>query len=47
MDHRLSMAFYIIGLTVGNILIEDASVYNISFPNFPEIMQKLTTGNEP
>jgi 3-phosphoshikimate 1-carboxyvinyltransferase len=47
MDHRLAMAFYIIGLKVGNIIIEDASVYNISFPNFPEIMQKLTTGNEP
>ncbi len=46
MDHRLAMAFYIIGLKVGNIKIEDASVYNISFPNFPEIMQKLTTGNE-
>ena len=43
MDHRLAMAFYIIGLKVGNIIIEDASVYNISFPNFPEIMQKLTT----
>jgi 3-phosphoshikimate 1-carboxyvinyltransferase len=46
MDHRLAMAFYIIGLKVGNIIIEDASVYNISFPNFPKIMQKLTTGNE-
>ncbi len=46
MDHRLAMAFYIIGLKVGNIKIEDASVYNISFPNFPEIMKKLTTGNE-
>jgi 3-phosphoshikimate 1-carboxyvinyltransferase len=46
MDHRLAMAFYIIGLKVGNIIIEDASVYNISFPNFPEIIQKLTSGNE-
>ena len=46
MDHRLAMAFYIIGLKVGNIKIEDASVYNISFPYFPEIMKKLTTGNE-
>ena len=46
MDHRLAMAFYIIGLKVGNITIEDGSVYNVSFPNFPNIMKKLTTGNE-
>jgi 3-phosphoshikimate 1-carboxyvinyltransferase len=45
MDHRLAMAFYIIGLKVGNIKIEDASVYNVSFPDFPNIMKKLTTGN--
>jgi 3-phosphoshikimate 1-carboxyvinyltransferase len=45
MDHRLAMAFYIIGLKVGNIIIEDASVYNVSFPDFPSIMKKLTTGN--
>jgi 3-phosphoshikimate 1-carboxyvinyltransferase len=44
MDHRLAMAFYIIGLKVGGISIEDASVYNVSFPDFPEIMKKLTTG---
>ena len=45
MDHRLAMAFYIIGMKVGNITIEDASVYNVSFPDFPNIMKKLTTGN--
>jgi 3-phosphoshikimate 1-carboxyvinyltransferase len=45
MDHRLAMEFYIIGLKVGNIKIEDASVYNVSFPDFPNIMKKLTTGN--
>jgi 3-phosphoshikimate 1-carboxyvinyltransferase len=45
MDHRLAMAFYIIGLKVGDIKIEDASVYNVSFPDFPEIMKKLTAGN--
>ena len=45
MDHRLAMAFYIIGLKTGNIKIEDASVYNVSFPDFPNIMNKLTTGN--
>jgi len=43
MDHRLAMAFYIIGLKVGNIIIENPSVYNISFPDFPLIIQKLTT----
>jgi 3-phosphoshikimate 1-carboxyvinyltransferase len=45
MDHRLAMAFYIIGLKVGNIVIEDASVYNVSFPEFPSIMKNLTAGN--
>ena len=45
MDHRLAMSFYIIGLKVGNIQIEDASVYNVSFPNFTEIIKKLTAGN--
>jgi 3-phosphoshikimate 1-carboxyvinyltransferase len=45
MDHRLAMAFYIIGLKVGNIVIEDASVYNVSFPEFPRIMKNLTAGN--
>jgi 3-phosphoshikimate 1-carboxyvinyltransferase len=44
MDHRLAMAFYIIGLKVGNIVIEDASVYNVSFPEFPSIMNNLTAG---
>jgi 3-phosphoshikimate 1-carboxyvinyltransferase len=44
MDHRLAMAFYIIGLKVGGVSIEDASVYNVSFPDFPEIMNKLTAG---
>ena len=44
MDHRLAMAFYIIGLKVGNVVIEDASVYNVSFPDFPEIIEKLTAG---
>ncbi|WP_048190898.1 3-phosphoshikimate 1-carboxyvinyltransferase [Methanobacterium sp. SMA-27] len=44
MDHRLAMAFYIIGLKVGNVVIEDASVYNVSFPDFPEIIEKLIAG---
>ena len=45
MDHRLAMAFYIIGLKVGNVKIEDASVYQVSFPDFTEIMKNLTAGN--
>lgn len=45
MDHRLAMAFYIIGLKVGKLRIEDASVYKVSFPDFPEIMKNLTAGN--
>ncbi|AEG18322.1 3-phosphoshikimate 1-carboxyvinyltransferase [Methanobacterium paludis] len=41
MDHRLVMALYIIGLKVGNVTIKNASVYDVSFPKFPEIMKKL------
>lgn len=41
MDHRLVMALYVIGLKVGGVRIKNASVYNVSFPNFPEIMKKL------
>ena len=44
MDHRLAMAFYIVGLKVGGICIKDASVYKVSFPDFPDIMKKLTAG---
>ncbi len=46
MDHRLSMAFYVIGMKVGGICIKDASVYNVSFPDFPDIMKNLTAGFE-
>jgi len=41
MDHRLVMALSIVGLKVGNLKIEDASCYEISFPNFPQVMNKL------
>ena len=41
MDHRLVMALYIIGLKVGDVTIKNASVYDVSFPKFPEIMKKL------
>lgn len=44
MDHRLAMAFYTVGLKVGGICIKDASVYKVSFPDFPDIMKKLTAG---
>lgn len=40
-DHRLVMALSLVGLKVGGVKIEDASVYNVSFPDFPEAMKKL------
>ncbi len=40
-DHRLVMALSLVGLKVGNVRIENASVYDVSFPNFPEAMKKL------
>ena len=40
-DHRLVMALYLIGLKVGKVKIKNASVYDVSFPNFPQIMDKL------
>ena len=41
MDHRLVMALSIVGLKVGNLKIKDASCYEVSFPNFTQIMNKL------
>ena len=41
-DHRMVMALYLIGLKVGNIKIRNASVYDVSFPNFPEVMDTIT-----
>lgn len=41
-DHRMVMALYLIGLKVGGVKIENASVYDVSFPNFIEVMEKLT-----
>ncbi|MGB9937133.1 MAG: 3-phosphoshikimate 1-carboxyvinyltransferase [Methanobacterium sp.] len=40
-DHRLVMALSLVGLKVGNVKIENASVYDVSFPNFPEGMKEL------
>ncbi|MBM4241129.1 MAG: 3-phosphoshikimate 1-carboxyvinyltransferase [Euryarchaeota archaeon] len=41
MDHRLVMALSIIGLKVGNLKIKNASVFEVSFPNFLGVMKKL------
>lgn len=40
-DHRLVMALSLVGLKVGNVKIENASVYDVSFPNFPDGMKEL------
>lgn len=40
-DHRLVMALSLVGLKVGGVKIENASVYDVSFPNFPEAMKAL------
>ncbi|WP_455646114.1 3-phosphoshikimate 1-carboxyvinyltransferase [Methanosphaera sp.] len=42
MDHRMVMAFYVLGLKIGHITIKDAACYDISFPNFLEVMNKIT-----
>lgn len=41
-DHRMAMALYLIGLNVGGVKIENASVYDVSFPDFVEVMESLT-----
>ena len=35
------MALSLVGLKVGGVKIENASVYNVSFPDFPDAMKKL------
>ena len=40
-DHRLVMALSLVGFKTGDVQIENASVYDISFPNFPEAMKRL------
>lgn len=40
-DHRLVMALTLVGLVTGGIHIQNASVHKVSFPNFPQVMQKL------
>jgi 3-phosphoshikimate 1-carboxyvinyltransferase len=40
-DHRLVMALSLVGLKVGGVQIKNASVYDVSFPNFPDAMKGL------
>ncbi|MCD7781439.1 MAG: 3-phosphoshikimate 1-carboxyvinyltransferase [Methanosphaera sp.] len=42
LDHRMVMAFYVLGLKIGNIKIKDAACYDISFPNFIEVMDSIS-----
>lgn len=42
LDHRMVMAFYVLGLKIGNIQIKDASCYDISFPNFLDVMNTIS-----
>lgn len=42
LDHRMVMAFYVLGLKIGNITIKDAACYDISFPNFLEVMHNIS-----
>lgn len=42
MDHRMVMAFYVLGLKIGDVKIKDASCYDVSFPNFLELMDEIT-----
>ncbi|RAP53519.1 MAG: 3-phosphoshikimate 1-carboxyvinyltransferase [Methanosphaera sp. rholeuAM270] len=41
MDHRMVMAFYVLGLKIGNISIKDASCYDVSFPDFLDVMNNI------
>jgi 3-phosphoshikimate 1-carboxyvinyltransferase len=45
-DHRLVMALYLVGLKSGNVKIQNASVYDVSFPNFIEVMENLVAGGK-
>ena len=40
-DHRLVMALSLVGLKAGNVRIKNASVYDVSYPDFPEVMKEL------
>lgn len=40
-DHRLFMAFFIVGMYVGNCLVTDPESVDVSYPNFVEEMTKV------
>ncbi|MCC7551285.1 MAG: 3-phosphoshikimate 1-carboxyvinyltransferase [Methanobacterium sp.] len=40
-DHRLVMALTLVGLVTGGVHIQNASAYQVSFPNFPQVMEGL------
>lgn len=42
LDHRMVMAFYILGLKTGDVKIKNANCYDVSFPNFLEVMDNIT-----
>ena len=42
LDHRMVMTFYVLGMKIGNISIKDATCYDVSFPNFLEVMEKIS-----
>lgn len=42
LDHRMVMAFYVLGLKTGNIIIKDAACYDVSFPNFLDVMNEIS-----
>lgn len=46
-DHRVAMAFALIGLKTGNILISDPDCCRKTFENYFEILDGLTNGNRP
>ena len=40
-DHRMAMAFSLIGSVTGNLTIDDQNVVNKTYPNFWEDYQQL------
>jgi 3-phosphoshikimate 1-carboxyvinyltransferase len=41
LDHRLAMALSLVGLKTGSLVVEDAEVFQVSFPHFIETMQSI------
>ncbi len=41
-DHRMAMAFSLVGLKIGGVTIDDAACCRKTFPNFFEIVEELT-----